>query len=99
LLLFGNRSIKYSPFIPFPGFVITGAAKLPFRKFFYILCSLSLPKAIFFTLVGYWFGQAYDRLARYFDYGEYLLVLVIVIFIAINYLFVRFLKKISGEKI
>ena len=39
--------IKYSPIIPVPGFVITGAAKLKFKKFFYILFALSLPKAVF----------------------------------------------------
>lgn len=89
--------IKYSPIIPVPGFVITGAAKLPFKKFFYILFALSLPKAIFFTVIGYFFGQAYGRLAHYFYFGQYLIIVVIILFILINYLFARLSKKISKE--
>lgn len=89
--------IKYSPIIPIPGFVITGAAKLPFKKFFYILFALSLPKAIFFTVIGYFFGRAYDSLAKYFYYGQYLIVAVIILFIIINYSFARISKKISRK--
>lgn len=89
--------IKYSPVIPIPGFIITGAAKLKFKKFFYVLFVLSLPKAVFFTLVGYFFGRAYDRLAQYFYFGQYLIILVIILFILINYLFNKFFKKIYKE--
>jgi len=89
--------IKYSPVIPVPGFVITGAAKLKFKKFFYILLALSLPKAIFFTVVGYFFGRAYNSLSGYFYYGQYLIVLVVVLFIIIHYFYSRFSKKISEE--
>ncbi len=91
--------IKYSPIIPVPGFVITGAAKLEFKKFFYILSALSLPKAVFFTIIGYFFGKAYDRLAQYFYFGQYLLIAVIIIFIIINYLFAKLSKKISKQEI
>lgn len=91
--------IKYSPIIPVPGFVITGAAKLKFKKFFYILFALSLPKAVFFTVVGYFFGKAYDKFANYFYYGQYLIILVIILFGAIHYLFVKISKKISEEQI
>jgi membrane protein DedA with SNARE-associated domain len=91
--------IKYSPIIPMPGFVITGAAKLKFRKFFYILLALSLPKAVFFTVIGYFFGKAYDKLTSYFYYGQYFIVIVIVLFGAINYLFARISKNISQKEI
>lgn len=91
--------IKYSPVIPILGFIITGAAKLRFKKFFYILLVLSLPKAIFFTLLGYYFGRAYDSFAKYFYYGQYLIIAVIILFIAFDYLFVKISKKISQEEI
>jgi len=91
--------IKYSPIIPVLGFIITGAAKLHFKKFFYILLVLSLPKAVFFTLLGYFFGRAYDSLAKYFYYGQYLIIAVIILFIVIDYLFVKISKKISQAEI
>ncbi len=91
--------IKYSPIIPVPGFVIAGAAKIKFKKFVYILFVLSLPKAVFFTVVGYFFGRAYGSLTKYFYYGQYFIVFIIVLFIFINYLYSRFSKKISEEEI
>ncbi|MDD4272054.1 MAG: VTT domain-containing protein [Patescibacteria group bacterium] len=91
--------IKYSPVIPVPGFVITGAAKLKFKKFFYILLALSLPKAILFTVIGYFFGRTYGVVAKYYNYGEYLLIAIVIIFIAVNYWFGRFSKKISDKEI
>lgn len=91
--------IKYSPIIPIPGFVIIGAAKLQFKKFFYILFFLSLTEAGIFTLIGYFFGRAYDSFAKYFYYGQYLMVVVVILFIAANYLLVRFSKKISEKEI
>ncbi|MBI2459416.1 MAG: VTT domain-containing protein [Parcubacteria group bacterium] len=90
--------IKYSPIIPVPGFIIAGAARLEFKKFFYILFILSLPKAVFFTMIGYWFGRAYETFAGYFYYGQYLIVVVIILFIAAHYLFSHFSKKISEKK-
>lgn len=90
--------IKYSPVIPVPGFIIAGAAELKFKKFFYILFALSLPKAVFFTVIGYFFGRAYDSLAGYFYYGQYLVIAVIILFIILHYLFNRFSKRISEEQ-
>lgn len=91
--------IKYSPIIPVPGFVMIGAAKLRFKKFFYALFFLSLPEAVFFTLVGYFFGQAYGSFIKYFYYGQYLIVAVIILFIVINYLLVRLTKRISEKEL
>lgn len=87
--------IKYSPIIPVLGFIITGGIRLKFKKFFNILLVLSLPKAAFFTLVGYFFGQVYDSAAKYFYYGQYFIIAIIILFIAINYFFVRISKRIS----
>jgi membrane protein DedA with SNARE-associated domain len=58
-----------------------------------------LPKAVFFTILGYFFGRAYDQLAQYFYFGQYFIILVIILFIFINYLFNRLSKKISKEEI
>jgi membrane protein DedA with SNARE-associated domain len=91
--------VKFSPVIPVIGFIAAGAAKMRFKKFFYILFVLSLPKAVFFTVIGYFFGRAYDSFARYFYYGQYFIVAVVIIFIIINYYFVKVSKRISREEI
>jgi len=84
--------IKYSP-IPIPGFVLTGAIRLNFKIFLYILLALSIPKTFFFTVVAYFFGQAYNAYLKYYDYGQYLLISAAVLFVAINYLLNLFSKK------
>ena len=91
--------IKYSPIMPVPGFIATGAAQLPFKNFFYILFVLSLPKAIFFTVAGYYFGRAYDSFAKYFYYGQYLMVAVVILFIIFNYLLTKLSKRIFRKEL
>ena len=88
-------TIKLSPFLPAPGFIVVGASKMRFKKFFLIILSIGLPKSLFFTLIGFYFGKAYDLLARYFNYGQYLIIVVIVLFIGINYLIRRFSKNVE----
>jgi len=88
--------IKYSP-IPIPGFVLTGAVKLDFKKFFYILFVLSVPKTFFFTIIAFIFGQAYNNYVKYYDYGQYLLILVVILYIAVNYFFGFFQKKLQKD--
>jgi len=90
--------IKYSPIIPIPGFMIIGAAKLPFKKFLFILFFLSLPEVGVFTLLGYFFGRAYDSIVKYFYYGQYLIIAVIILFIVSNYLLVKISKRISQRE-
>jgi len=85
-------TIKLSPFLPAPGFIVVGASKLPFKKFFTIITSIGLPKSLFFTLIGYYFGKAYDLLAGYINYGQYIIIIIALLFIVINYLFRRFSK-------
>lgn len=91
--------IKYSPILPVFGFIVAGAVRLRFKKFLYILLALSLPKAVFFTVIGYFFGRAYDSLAKYFYYGQYLIVAFVILFAVVNYLFIKISKKISQEEV
>lgn len=88
--------IKYSP-IPIPGFVLTGAVRLNFNKFFYILLVLSVPKTFFFTVVAFLFGQTYNSYVKYYDYGQYLIISAVILYFATNYLFGYFQKKLQNK--
>lgn len=90
-------TIKLSPFLPAPGFIVVGASKMRFKKFLLVISSIGFPKSLFFTLIGFYFGKAYDLLARYFSYGQYLIIIVIVLFIGINYLIRRFSKNVANK--
>lgn len=84
--------IKYSP-APIPGFILTGAVRLNFKKFFYILLAISIPKTFFFTFLACLFGQAYNRSVKYFDYGQYLIILALILYVAANYFFNKYTSK------
>lgn len=88
--------IKYSP-APIPGFVLTGAVGLNFRKFIYILFFTSVPKTFLFTVVAVLFGQTYNSYIKYYDYGQYLIILAVILYIAANYLFGFFHKKFNNN--
>lgn len=88
--------IKYSP-VPIPGFVLTGAAGLNFKNFFYILLALSVPKTVFFTVVAFAFSQAYNSYIKYYDYGQYLIISAIILYAATSYLFGYIQKKFQNK--
>ena len=88
--------IKYSP-IPIPGFVLTGAVKNNLKKFFYILLAISVPKTLFFTIVAMLFGQAYNSYVKYYDYGQYLIISAVILYVAANYLFGYLQKKFQNN--
>ncbi len=91
-------AIKLSPFLPGPGFILVGATKMPVKRYILMLLAIGLPKSLFFTLIGFYFGKAYDLLAKYYNYGQYLIIIIIVLFIAINYLFRRFSKNVVKKE-
>ncbi len=91
-------TIKLSPFLPAPGFIVVGACKMRFKKFFFVILSIGLPKSLFFTLIGFYFGKAYDLLAKYFSYGQFFIIGFIIIFLIINFLFRRFFKKVAEKE-
>ncbi len=58
-------ALKLSPLIPAPGFMIVGASRLSFRRFSIICLLVTLPKTIFFVIVGYYFGYYYPIISHY----------------------------------
>lgn len=69
--------VKFSPLIGPPGLIVIGAAHVPFKKFFKSALSISIPKTLFFALIGFYSGQTYLRLSMVIKSHEYLLIGVI----------------------
>lgn len=88
-------AIKLAPLIPGPGLAVVGASHYSPKKFAAISALITLPKVIFFMIVGYYFGSLYDRLERYLNYGGYLIVLAIIAIFTLRYLYGKLAKKIS----
>jgi len=77
-----------------------GLAQVPFRKFIWYDTIPTVLKSFLYLLIGFYFGQAYNEIARYFDYASAIAVAAVIIFIAV-YLVItkRVMKKIKVEQL
>jgi len=90
--------IKITPALPLPGFILSGTTELKLTKF--LLCSLIISAiySISFSVLGFYSGIAFNTIAKYIKYGEFLIVIAILLTIVIWLLF-RFLSQKVSEKI
>ena len=58
-----------------------GAAHVPFQRFIWINFLCTLPKMLILLLLGFYFGQAYEKIDHYLKYGTLALSILIVIFV------------------
>ena len=83
-------ALKLNPITPAPGLMLVGSTKMPLRKFIATSLSITLPKSIFFIAMGYYFGNLYDLIAYYGNYGFAVIFIIILAVVAF-----RVYKKIS----
>jgi membrane protein DedA with SNARE-associated domain len=76
-------ALKLTPVLPTPGLMIVGATQMPIKKFITICSAIILPKTIFFMIVGYYFGAAYDMIVKRFEKGSLIAIIIIATVIAI----------------
>lgn len=76
-----------------PVLVAAGIAKVKFREFLIYTLVPTLPKSLFFLVVGYYFGGAYETLNRYLNnaYVSGLIILVCGLFFYL--IFYKFIIK------
>ncbi len=73
-----------------------GVARMPLRK--YVLYNVigSVPKVIIFLLIGYYFGDAYKKIAVYLDYTGLISIVIITLLIA-SYLLIKLYTKSKNK--
>lgn len=78
--------IKLSPFMGPPGLLIVGAVNVPFKKYFKAILIISVFKALFFTLLGFFSGFVYLRLSKIITNTQSILwVLIFIILVYFLY--------------
>jgi len=83
--------IKFTP-LATPGLLLAGASKVPVKKFVYYSLLITLPRAIFFTSLGFFFGFAIEKALKYFQLTQYL-ILALVVLIGVIFLINKFAVK------
>ena len=86
-------ALKLAPFIPTPGLMLVGVARMRLPKFTLISLAITIPKTILFMIVGYYFGQAYSTFSKDFGYASMGIAVIILL-----YMFYKAYQK-SAEKI
>ncbi len=90
--------IKFAPPFTTMGLLLTGAFGAPFRKFIFYSFIITLPRTIFFTILGFYFGLAVDSVLRYFQLGQYFFLAFFIVILGIYFLF-RYLENRIAKKI
>ncbi|MDR3559503.1 MAG: VTT domain-containing protein [Candidatus Pacebacteria bacterium] len=91
-------ALKMTPVLPTPGLMMVGATRMRLKKFITICIAFIIPKSIFFIVVGYYFGAAYELILKRFERGGIILGLVAVVIIFIYYAFGKFSARL-GERV
>lgn len=91
-------AIKLNPLIPLPGLMLVGSSKMPLKKYVIISLAVTAPKSILFIVMGYYFGNLYDIIAYYGNFGFAIVFVAIFGFIAFHIyrkIFYRLANKIE----
>ncbi len=88
-------AVKLAPMLPVPGLMMIGATRMPFKKFSTMAFVITLPKALLFMAIGYYFGRAYDSIARYVENGQYFIIVALVVIVAAFYVYKKIAARIS----
>ena len=83
-------AIKLNPLTPLPGLMLVGSSKMPLKKYVAISLAVTIPKSIIFIVMGYYFGNLYDLIAYYGNFGFAIALVIILGFIVF-----RIYKKVS----
>ncbi|VVB79872.1 SNARE associated Golgi protein [uncultured archaeon] len=83
--------VKLVPPLPIPGLILTGFAKVPFKKFLYIDVIVNVIYSVFFVIAGFYLGFAASQIFSYFKIGQYAILLLIPLAILVYLVY----KKLS----
>ena len=89
--------VKISPFIPVPGLIAIGAARGPLKKFVEMSLLVTVPKSIFFALLGFYSGKAYIYLDSAVNNGTYVAGGIILLVVVIYFIYQKITSHISEK--
>lgn len=85
--------IKFTPIFTTPGLIIMGSLKSSLKKFVVWSLLVTLPKTLFFVLMGYYFGVAIEKIIKYYSATQYFIILLMLLIILSYLAYKRFFLK------
>jgi membrane protein DedA with SNARE-associated domain len=83
---------KWTQHLGAPILIACGMSKMSIRKYLFFNLTGTIPKVLIFVLIGYYFGQAYDKIDKYFGYAS-LSVAVAVILVIVYFVTIKLIKS------
>lgn len=80
-----------------PGLILMGATRMDFKKFAFWSIAAILPTSLFYLVLGYYFGAAYNSVQRYLNLGIYVLVAAAVVVVAIAWFQRKYFSKLEKK--
>ena len=88
-------ALKLTPVLPTPGLMLVGATKMPIKRFVKICSIIIFPRTIFLVIMGYYFGAAYEVMAKQFEKNYFILIAIVAIVAIVYYLFSQLLAYLG----
>ena len=89
---------KISHFFGGPILIAAGMARMRISKFIWFNLIGTLPKSLALLLIGYYFGQAYEKFDRFFTFAGWAAVILVILCIAVYAIIAKTGKKYIAEK-
>ena len=81
--------------------VAAGAAHMPYWRFTLYTLTPTILKSLLFTIVGFYFGHAYNQVSNYLDNVALAVVvflcLAIIFFVLYKFVYIRWSKRVSRQ--
>lgn len=84
---------KITHVIGFPFLISAGIFKWDLKKFIWFNFLATLPKTLFFMLIGYYFGEAHEAISRYLGYSTLFGIAAFIIALIIYFIVIKFSKR------
>jgi membrane protein DedA with SNARE-associated domain len=78
--------------LPAPGLMMIGAVRMPVARYTWMTLLVALPKTLLFMIMGYYFGNAYDRFSSLLENSQYIILIAVGLTVIAFYGY----KKISS---
>ena len=88
--------VKMTP-LAVPGLILAGVGKVPLKKYVKWCSIIILPRVVFFTGIGYFFGVLINQVFKYYKITEYFAFGFVILLIPVYWLIKKLPEKIYGK--
>ncbi|MBI3623205.1 VTT domain-containing protein [Candidatus Pacearchaeota archaeon] len=85
--------LKMTP-LALPGLILAGASKVPLKKYIKWCIIIIIPRAIFFTFIGYSFGILINSVLKFYKITEYFILALVIVVLGIYWVYRKLSDKI-----